>query len=162
MMPGLAIAMKAMRSPWLYVALLALAAGWYRHSAQSWRRAYDAQRDAYAAAVAAGKAATRAAEAKYHIDATETQHGYEKALSVAQDRTDGYIRANRVQDCAVSPARGAESGTASVPAITASDPIVVAVESGDVKTCTADHEYAQAAYELGQRWIRDGLAIQGR
>jgi hypothetical protein len=140
----------------LIVALVAVAIwGWIgHHNAAKYKRVLasteQAYRNAQADAKAAQIAANLAAEARYRSKADESDQTYRKALEGANSRAERFIAANSVRRpvaCGTGPAPApAEGGSPGVPEVTSPGP-VVAVEPVDIRTCTADYEYALAAHK---------------
>lgn len=162
----LPIALKLLRSPWLYIGLLVVAVGWYRHDAIRWHVAYNAQRQAY---IAAGEAATArqiaanlAVEARYSALKDKTDAEYHSALDVALRRTADYSAAHRVrpgnQGAPSGPDTAAEDNAASGGDGPGSASVLVAVIADDIAICSANTARLDAVRAWGQQLQADGLA----
>jgi hypothetical protein len=143
------ITIKLLSSRWTHYIILISAVLWFRNDAAKWHYAHGAAVSAGLAGVEAQKAANLAAEAAYRSKADESDRDYQTALSDAQRRTERFI-AGRVRSPVACDSGGTiaapKDSRASVPEITTADPIMVTIESGNVRTCTADYEYALAAH----------------
>ena len=156
------------RYPWQAALIAALClAGWQYRGKQNALADLSAEKVAHAETIKAGQQAyaaqvalNKAAEAKSAAIAKETDNAHEKQLALANDRTDSFIRANRVRkDCASrasAASAGAEDQAAGVHQEVPADAVMVG--AADVRICTARSVDAMKAYDLGQALISAGLA----
>lgn len=160
------IALKALRSPWLYLALISLAAAYYRHDARSAHAAFDKLKAEYIAD--SQMAATRQYaenanfKARERALATQVDLTHAKAVTNAHGATERFIRDNSAGRLCAS---GGRSASEPDPAAQGANPGVserapaeaVMVSAGDVRACTDAAVYAQSAFDWSQRLKAEGL-----
>jgi hypothetical protein len=99
-------------------------------------------------------------KAKYEAAAKEADHEHEKALALANDRTERWIANHRVRQAGGSGAdrsgAAAENQAAGVHQEMPADAVLVG--AADVRICTARSQDALSAYEFGQALIKAGVA----
>ena len=157
----------------LQVALVAslLVTAWALHSRANMRVERDGTFKALVERIKAEKraAADQVAVNKAHttlsgVKAGEVQHDYVERAPRAERAADSFIRANRVRACPSAPGSrdpAAEDHSPAVPAGAPTDPVMVAVPSGDVTSCTALWNYATSAHELAKKQVAGGFAEWG-
>ena len=149
------------------IALLALSAWQYRGKRAAFTER-DAARAQTAQVITAGEQAqanqialNKAAEAKSAAIAKETDDEHEKQLAIANDRTDSFIRANRVRPHGGSGA-SKTGASAESPVAQGGDgqglpPELVAVPAADVRICTANTLRLEAVRDWGIALREAGL-----
>lgn len=89
---ALPIALKVLRSPWLYIGLLVLAVAWYRHDAGQWKRRAQDEQTAHATTVASYRNAQVAAQAledaRIEAETARTARISENAIQSYRSRLD--------------------------------------------------------------------------
>jgi hypothetical protein len=101
-------------------------------------------------------------KAKYEAAAKEADHEHEKALALANDRTERWIAANRVRQTGGSRPGGASPAAEGEATERGDGPgegtDLVAVSADDVRICTANTLRLKAVNEWGKALVESGVA----